>query len=427
MIIAAGFVSLVALSSPSLHSTALQVNSESSEVIRRCVERLTADDPEVRGRASKDLVQLGAIALGELEPYLKSDNLELRNQVRGTIERIYETDLLFLARRPTRRVSVELKGAPLATAVDSLFRPFNVCPEFDRFMLKPELEDSKAVTVNLHEASFWEGCRALAQSTGAELAFGFLGDLEFRRRSKVEKPALFTRDFTLLIAKAIRTRDNVRLGIEGHLEPGWLVPSARIVIEQISGNDGKSYLSVFGPSEKPLPAEGRRPDWASFTPEHRIAPKDDVPLGITFSVKGTLILELPTQVEGIQCRPKDLTLPVSYTISGCTLTLTKVRVDEKGYAWALHTKGPKDWKAPQGKSFLEGFEIVLANDRGPLSNPGGCNYAGEGSGGVQSGWAAPREFWSPPNRFCLVRILAVEQVKIPFEIREIEVTDPEDR
>ncbi|HVE42953.1 MAG TPA: hypothetical protein VNM14_23940 [Planctomycetota bacterium] len=396
-----------------------QADADFGARVRQDVDQLKDDDPGVRQRAANRLAQLGASALPSLEPFLKGDNLDLRGQVRGVIEQIYATDPLYLVRRPNRLVSVALKDAPVPRAIDDLFKPFNVRPNTYRDGVIP-LSQWEPITLNLEGATFWQACQAFAKSTATEMEVDSSDGVIFRRPSKTERPAFFTRGPYFLVAKAIRNEGKARLQVCGYPEPGWFLPTATLSIDSIDGSDGRSYRSAFTPLEKSSSFH----HGSSFAPACRVAKSEDLPAGVSLSVRGSLVLELPTRVEAIICRPEDLKPPATTTISGSKITLSKLQIDEGGYSYSLDHDGPKDWKAPPAKSFLERFQIILADDQGPLLCPGTCGYAGKGSMSVSSGWPL-RQFWRPATRFCLVRILDVEQVTLPYEIQGIELTGPE--
>jgi hypothetical protein len=405
-------------------SLLLQSDPDLGTRVKHEVERFKADDPDERAQAAKNIVLLGAKALPLLEPYLKAEDLELKNQVRAAIERIYETDALYLVRRPKRLISVTLKDAPRSRAVEELFRPFNVRPQVrskDLVSRDPEA----LINLKVEGATFWQACQALAKSTGTEIDFESFDELVFSPPSGSGRPASFTRDNCLIIGKAVRVEDKVRLTVHGHLERGWLLPSAKLTIDALEGSDGKSYEGAFVQPERKQ--DDSRTAWSSFTPVVRIASKEGLASGVTLTVRGTLLLELPTQVEAVEIRPEALKLPASYTVSGSTILLKKLRVGEEGYSYSLGHEGPKAWKAPAGQSFLDGFQIIMANQRGPLVHVGTCGYAGSASMSISSGWSSRLAWWQPPTRFCLVRILEVEQVTLPYELRGIEITESEEK
>jgi hypothetical protein len=360
-----------------------------------------------------------------LEPFLKAEDLELKNQVRATIERIYETDPLYLVRRPKRMVSVTLKDVPRSRAVEELFRPFNVRPPLRSKSIISE-EPPGLVTLKLEGATFWQACRALAKATKTEISFESFDQLELKPAAKSQRASIFTQDNCLIDGRAMRIENGVRLGIHGYLEPGWLIPTATLTIDLVEGSDGRSYQTAFRLPDKES-SSGERNGWSSFTPECRFARKEDLPAGITLSVRGSLTLELPTKVEAIQCRPPDLKLPATYTASGCNILLKELKISEEGYSYSLTQHGPRNWKAPVGKPFHDGFLIVFANDRGPLVHVGSCGYGGEANMSVSSGWSSHLEFWQPPTRFCLLRILEIERVTMPYELRDIEIAESEQK
>jgi hypothetical protein len=289
--------------------------------IRKDVDQLEDDDPGVRRQAADRLAQWGARALPFLEPLLQGDDLDLRGQVRGVIEQIYATDPLFLVRRPNRTVSAALEDAALARAFDDLFKPFNVRPSiYRRGGLLEEQWDP--ITLNLEGSSFWQACQAFAKSTETQVEFESLEDgLIFKPPSKTERPAVFTKGLSILVGKAIRDEGKTRLQVCGYPEPGWLLPAAMLSIDSIDGSDGRSYRSAFTPPEKSSPSQ----HGSSFTPACQIAKNEDLPAGVRLSIRGSMILELPTRVEAILCRAADLKAPATYTISGVKIIMNKCR------------------------------------------------------------------------------------------------------
>ncbi len=143
----------------------LLLQTGTSQEIPELVHRLTSDAPEEREQAVRRLKEIGAPARAALEQALKRGDADLMARARDLLDHLARSERVGALRgSPDRRVSVELRDAPLAEALRATLHPFGMTESTAEKSLA-----TKKLSLSLKDAPFWEAVERLEEAAGARL------------------------------------------------------------------------------------------------------------------------------------------------------------------------------------------------------------------------------------------------------------------
>lgn len=139
----------------------LLLQSELPREIEDLVRRLNADGLEEREQATSRLKEIGTPAIPALEVAAKSGEAEARGRARLILDHLARLDRVKALRPASRKLTVDLKDAPLADAVRQVLHPFGLTgATFEEELAK------RRVTLTLKDASLWSAVDQLEEAAG---------------------------------------------------------------------------------------------------------------------------------------------------------------------------------------------------------------------------------------------------------------------
>lgn len=130
--------------------------------IAEAIQRLRSDDFEVRNDAGRALSELGETARTALEGLQKDPDADVRTRALDLLRDLNRRARVKAIQEPARRVTIELRDAPLEEGLRRVFEPFG----FKAVLRETPLPRVQTMSVALHEASLWEALDAVAARTG---------------------------------------------------------------------------------------------------------------------------------------------------------------------------------------------------------------------------------------------------------------------
>jgi hypothetical protein len=127
-----------------------------SSAISGLIEKIRSENVEDRDEASRRLAEFGERARPALERAARDADSELRARAKGVLQDIDRRNRILAVRPPPRRLTLELKHAPLPEALQKILPAFGLTGE-----VRGEALERRPVSIRLKEATLWEALDAL--------------------------------------------------------------------------------------------------------------------------------------------------------------------------------------------------------------------------------------------------------------------------
>jgi hypothetical protein len=392
--------------------------------LRGLLDRLAADEIDVRERAAADLVDYGKDALPALRRLqASSGDVELQARVASVLKGIAENEILGLHWRRGALVTIDSEGAPVAAVLEDLERQGR-----DRFKYDPaDLQDP--VVLHLKEVPFWEAVDELCRVAPALTWEGDGDALVFTRRARLPYPTRRQGEFSVWIDAITFTRDydftgNPRSTFTMTLASSWESGIVPVAVDQrvteILDEDGNNLL---------------QPDRYTSYGARLDSPKGRVKRGVLYvplqpgakpvkefrRVKGTASFYFPRSYDDISIDLKSSLQPVQRDRTVISVRNFRPQKDACAFELILtSTLVPGDPLLDR----LPYEEIAVVDDQGGLHRPPSSSRSQSYSGTsftIHENLQVPLPEGRTPVGLKLRVLKDVLEKRVPFEFEDIPV------
>lgn len=369
--------------------------------IDNLVRALGSDAPEERDDAIARLKRIGPPAVPALETAAKSTDADIRGHASRLLEEIARAERVKGLRPSERRITIELRDAPLVGAVRKTLYPFG----YTEAKVDPLLA-GRDVSLSLKEASFWEAVEELEKRSGGRfnLSNGVLheahpGDISRAGTGPVRLTA------HRWGSRSAGGASKSTLYLQAWSSPGAWACSAELEKVEVIGEGGVAIACEVVPG-----LEGKRHDGLpSESGVGLLAFSHDDLQGVkSLTVRGVLTLGFPRDAE-----VRKATLDPSPAV--VKWESAKVGVEElkkEGGSWRVRLDGSA---GDEGLTVLMSIEDAEGRWLGDLDTWRLYRRVSIGTSGT--GWTLKE---GVPSRFVVLRAKGEDTVKLPFLLTGIK-------
>lgn len=381
----------------------LLLQAGTSQEIPELIRGLTSDAPEEREQAVRRLKEIGAPARPALEEALKRGDADLKARARDLLDHFARADRVDALRgSPGRRVTVELRDAPLADAIRAALHPFGLTET-----RVDEALTGKKVSLALKDAPFWEALERLEDAAGARMnlesgrmELGDAGPRAGAGEARVTHASWGSHSSGGGPSQAA-------LFVKTWLTPGAWTCSAEFSEFELTNEAGKPIECRWVPSLDSV----RRHGLPSGVGVGCLTVDRTALKGVkSATLRGTLMLGVPRDVE----RTAMERIPGKVGILGGDVTLDK-----------LARRDPDGWDVSfGGRGGGTAFTVLLSVediDGAWLGDLHTLAIGPSGSTGVSTSSFSLRK--GAPARCVVLRAIGEEGIKVPFTLRSIAVPE----
>lgn len=379
----------------------LLLQSDSAQEIDELIRRLNSDVLEERDDAMTRLKEIGPPAIPTLEKTAKFGEAEARGRARLILDHISRLERLRALRPSDRRVSVDLRDAPLKEVLGKVLEPLGLTG-----VTLHEKLAAKTLTLKLEKTPIWESVERLEEAAGVrlDLSSGVLrpaaGDEKPRRWSGTGEIRVEVPSWGSYRSGAAAARKS--LSLKTWLPPGSWAGSSDFQDVQVTDEAGKG-LKVETEWVVHM-AECRRNEGLPSAADSGVVviPPEGLKGVKTISLKGTMVLNFPRDVERLEI-PR---IPGKVAVMEGIVSLDTLTKDDR-WGWTVQTGGTG---ARETYTVLMSIEDAAGRWLGDLHTMTIEPNSSRGTG------TSVRLKDGVPARCIVTRMIGQESVRVPFTL-----------
>lgn len=392
------------------------------------VEQLKSEDPATRESAAGRLVGFGTSVIEELKLHEQNEDRDFCAQIKSIILEIQRRERIRVVHGPIKRLTLSVTNIPTAEAIDRVLSPFGLRAMYRR----SQVGSGPSVTVELREATLWEAFDALEKAAAVGLdqpLWPFSGhamwgrDLNFvpmDQAARTPYAAESNLDDMRLFGAPMQDKGSDDVSVEA-----WVVlpPGAVPISVELDGvelMDDRGRRLDPGPAESHLGTVRHRMGCVTIVPVWKMKDRLDRAClrdAKSFTLKGTLVVDYPYDLERTEAALEDLKQVTRFTIGDVSLEVVLKMQDDFNIDGAVNFRSKIEGNRFYGWVWLEDREGRWIVDFPRIGHPVG--------NGAVSGNIAP--FRTPPVKVVAARIAGSKRVKVPFLLDGISIPPIEKR